>query len=287
MTWRRGIVIKSKRELGLMREAGKINARALAAAVEAVAPGVTTEDINRAAAQVLRQSGAKPAFVGVPGAYPYPAETTISINDELVHGIPGPRTLSEGDIVSIDCGTVYKGFVGDSALTVGVGQVLEEARRLMDVTKESLFVGIAAMVPGNRTGDVSGAIQDYVESHGFQVVREYTGHGVGRQMHEDPQVPNYGQPGRGIPLRSGMTIALEPMVLSGGFATRILKDQWTVASRDGKLTAHFEHTVAVTDEGPWVLTAMDENLDEGAWIKYNDYFADRLQSGTKTKEHLG
>jgi methionyl aminopeptidase len=281
MSLGRGIVLKSERELELMREAGRINARALAAAVQVVAPGVTTDAINQAAAEVLRASGARPAFVGVPGAYPYPAETTISINDELVHGIPGPRTLEEGDIVSIDCGTVYEGFVGDSALTIGVGKVSDLAEELMGVTRESLFVGIAEMVPGNRTGDVSAAIQAYVESHGFQVVREYTGHGVGQNMHEDPQVPNYGQSGHGIPLRRGMTIAIEPMVLSGNFETRILKDQWTVASRDGKLTAHFEHSVAVTDDGPWILTAMDEKLDEGAWIQYNDYFAGRLQSATK------
>jgi len=282
MSFRRGIVVKSARELALMRDAGRINARALAAAVEAVKPGATTEDINKAAAGVLRESGARPAFVGVPGAYPYPAETTISINDELVHGIPGPRALHEGDIVSIDCGTVFQGFVGDSALTVGVGQISDLARKLLDVTRESLFVGIAAMVVGNRTGDVSAAIQAYVEQHGFQVVREYTGHGVGRNMHEDPQVPNYGQAGRGLPLRSGMTIALEPMVLSGSYETRILQDQWTVASHDGELTAHFEHSVAVTDDGPWVLTASDENLDEAAWIKYNDYFADRLRSATNS-----
>jgi methionyl aminopeptidase len=282
----RGIVIKSERELLLMREAGKVNARALAAAVAVVAPGVKTADINKAAASVLRKSGAKPAFVGVPGAYPYPAETTISVNDELVHGIPGPRTLEEGDIVSIDCGTIYKGFVGDSALTVGVGKISDQARELIEVTRESLFAGIAFMQPGNRTGDVSSAVQAYVEGHGFQVVREYTGHGVGRRMHEDPQVPNYGQAGRGIALRSGMTIALEPMVLAGGFETRILKDQWTVASRDGKLTAHFEHTVAVTENGPYILTAGDENLDEEVWIKYNDYFADRQQS-ILDKEHQG
>lgn len=263
-----------------MRQAGRINAEALAAAVEAVRPGVTTDVINQAAAEVLQAHGARPAFVGVLGAYPYPAETTISINDELVHGIPGPRVLHEGDIVSIDCGTIYEGFVGDSALTVGVGQISDEAQRLLDVTRTSLFVGIAEMQPGKRTGDVSAAIQAYVEGHGFQVVREYTGHGVGRTMHEDPQVPNYGQPGRGVPLRTGMTIALEPMVLSGSMETRILQDEWTVASKDGKLTAHFEHTVAVTETGPSILTLVDENLDEGVWIQYNDYFAGRLLSAS-------
>jgi len=258
--------LKSARELALMREAGKINARALAAALEVVGPGVMTADVNRAAAEVLKKTGSVPAFVGVPGAYPYPAETTISINDELVHGIPGDRRLEEGDIVSIDCGTICDGFVADSALTVGVGEIAEEAQKLLRITREALFEGIKKMIPGNSTGDVSEAIQAHVEGNGFHVVREYTGHGVGRSMHEEPQVPNYGRKGHGVPLKPGMTIALEPMVMSGGFETRILSDQWTVASKDGRLTAHFEHSVAVTENGPWILTAMDEELDEGEWI---------------------
>jgi methionyl aminopeptidase len=281
---KRGIVLKSPRELGLMREAGKINACALAAALAAVRPGVTTGEINRAAAEVLKESGSTPAFVGVPGAYPFPAETTISVNEELVHGIPGNRRLAEGDIVSIDCGTIFKGFVGDSALTVGVGEISAEAEKLIRVTREALFKGIAEMVPGNFSGDVSAAIQAHVEDHGFQVVREYTGHGIGRSMHEDPQVPNYGQSGRGVQLKPGMTIALEPMVMSGSYETRILGDQWTVASKDGRLTAHFEHSVAVTENGPWILSAMDEELDEGAWIRYNDYFAGRVDSARALKE---
>jgi methionyl aminopeptidase len=278
MNWRRGIVLKSKRELDLMRKAGLINARALAAAVDAVKPGVTTEAVNQAAAAVLEGHGATPAFVGVPGAYPYPAETTISINDELVHGIPGDRRLKEGDIVSIDCGTVYEGFVGDSALTIGVGEISSDAEHLLKVTRESLFIGIEQMKAGSRSGDVSAAIQAHVEKNGLQVVREYTGHGVGRNMHEDPQVPNYGQAGKGVDLKPGMTIALEPMVLAGTPQTKVLKDRWTVASRDGELTAHFEHTVAITENGPWILTAAGEDLDEDAWIRYNDYFADRLVS---------
>ena len=282
MTWRRGIVIKSKRELETMRHAGRINARALRAAMKMIKPGVTTGEINEAAASVLREHDARPAFVGVPGAYPFPAETTISINDELVHGIPSKRRLEEGDIVSIDCGTVFDGFVGDSAFTIGVGEISEEAQRLIQVTNESLFRGIAQMQPGNKTGDVSSAIQDFVEENGFQVVREYTGHGVGRNMHEDPQVPNYGNPGKGIPLREGLTIALEPMVLAGSPETRILKDQWTVSSRDGELTAHFEHTVAVTSNGPWILTTLeDDELDGDDWFQYNDYFAGRLEPATE------
>ena len=281
---KRGIILKSPRELALMREAGKINARALAAALAVVRPGVTTAEVNRAAAEVLQEAGSVPAFVGVPGAYPFPAETTISINDELVHGIPGNRRLEEGDIVSIDCGTIFEGFVGDSALTVGVGEISKEAQSLIRVTREALFKGIDEMVPGNYSGDVSAAIQAHVEGNGFQVVREYTGHGVGRNMHEDPQVPNYGRSGRGVPLKPGMTIALEPMVMSGSYETRILGDQWTVASKDGRLTAHFEHSVAVTKNGPWILSAMDEELDEGEWIRYNDYFAGRVNSATALKE---
>ena len=284
MTLKRGIVLKSPRELAVMREAGKINARALAAALKVVRPGVTTGEVNRAAAEVLAKSGSTPAFVGVPGAYPYPAETTISINDELVHGIPGDRRLAEGDIVSIDCGTIYEGFVGDSALTVGVGEISEEAQKLIRITREALFKGINEMIPGNYSGDVSAAIQAYVEGNGFQVVREYTGHGVGRSMHEEPQVPNYGRKGRGVPLKPGMVIALEPMVLSGSFETRNLRDEWTVASKDGRLTAHFEHSVAVTENGPWILTAMDEELDEGDWIRYNDYFAGRIESAEALEE---
>ena len=284
MTSKRGIVLKSSRELTLMRDAGKINARALAAALEVVRPGVTTAEVNRAAAEVLKKSGSVPAFVGVPGAYPYPAETTISINDELVHGIPGDRRLEDGDIVSIDCGTVHNGFVADSALTVGVGEIADEAQKLLRITREALFEGIKKMIPGNSTGDVSEAIQAHVEGNGFQVVREYTGHGVGRSMHEEPQVPNYGRKGRGVPLKPGMTIALEPMVMSGSFETRILSDQWTVASKDGRLTAHFEHSVAVTENGPWILTAMDEELDEGEWIRYNNYFAGRVNPAVAVKE---
>lgn len=277
-------MLKSKRELERMRMAGKINAKALAAALAVIEPGVSTAEINAAAAAVLQDFEAQPAFVGVPGAYPYPAETTISVNDELVHGIPGERRLKEGDIVSIDCGTVHGGFVGDSALTVGVGEITPEAQRLIDVTRESLFAGIAKMIPGNRTGDVSAAIQQHVERHGYEVVREYTGHGVGRSMHEDPQVPNYGLEGRGVPLKSGMTIALEPMVLSGSRETRVLEDRWTVASRDGKLTAHFEHTVAITENGPWILTDKDEDLDDEIWIRYNDYFVGwpRENSGSRS-----
>lgn len=251
------IIIKSPSEIALMREAGQIVALALQAVREHIAPGVTTAELDAVAEDLIRSHGATPTFMGVTqykGQMPFPATITASINEELVHGIPGSRKLGEGDIISIDCGATYKGFVGDSAISAPVGAVGSDAQHLLDVTEQSLRVGIDMMRVGNRTGDVSHAIQRYVEEQGLSVVREYTGHGVGRTMHEEPQVPNYGKPGRGPQLRPGMTIALEPMVNQGGFETRVLPDQWTVAARDGKLCAHFEHTVAVTKNGPMVLT---------------------------------
>jgi methionyl aminopeptidase len=284
MAWHRGVVIKTEADLAAMRRAGRVNARALAAAVSAVGPGVTTAEVNAAAEAVLRKDGAGMAFLGYPGPYPYPAATCISVNDELVHGIPGPRQLKEGDIVSIDVGSVVDGFVGDSAITIGVGRLSDEAQRLLDVTCAALFAGIECMRVGKRTGDVSAAIQAAVEQNGFNVVREYTGHGVGRAMHEDPQVPNYGKAGMGMSLRPGITIALEPMVLAGSPETRVLRDQWTVASRDGRLTAHFEHSVAVTANGPLILTALDEDLDGGPSAAYNDYFVGRAPAAAREVE---
>lgn len=270
-----GVVLKSERELEAMREAGRVNALALSAAAAIVRPGITTSKIDEAAVAVLREHMAQAAFLGVPGPFPYPATTTVCVNDELVHAIPGKRRLKEGDIVSIDCGSIVDGFVGDSAITIPVGQVSSKAEHLMEVTLDALVIGIEQMIEGNRTGDISAAIQSHVEANGFNVVREYTGHGVGRHMHEDPQVPNYGSPGKGIRLRPGMTIALEPMVLAGSPETRTLPDGWAVASADGHLTAHFEHTVAVTSDGPRVLTALD-TLPEG--IRYNRYFVNRPAS---------
>jgi methionyl aminopeptidase len=251
------IVIKSPSEISLMREAGRIVALALQAVREKIAPGVTTAELDAVAEDIIRSHGAKPTFLGyVPfkGQTPFPATITASVNEELVHGIPSQRKLLAGDIISIDCGATYKGFVGDSAFSAPVGSASAEALRLLDVTERSLNVGIDVMRVGKRTGDVSHAIQRFVEKQGFNVVREYTGHGVGRAMHEQPQVPNYGKAGRGPQLRPGMTIALEPMVNLGGYETKVLPDQWTVATRDGKLCAHFEHTVAVTENGPMVLT---------------------------------
>ncbi len=254
MAWERGIVIKSQTELTLMREAGRVNALALQATRRVIKPGITTQEIDDVAAETIRKHGGKPAFLGVPGAYPYPATVTVSINDEMVHGIPGKRKLKEGDIVSIDCGTILEGFVGDSAFTMGVGEIADDAKQLLDVTEKALYIGIEKLRVGNRIGDVGSTIQKYVEDFGYHVPREYTGHGIGRAMWEGPQVPNYGTAGRGIPLRAGMAIALEPMVLIGTPETHVMTDQWTVSSKDGSLTAHFEHTVAITQDGPVILT---------------------------------
>jgi methionyl aminopeptidase len=256
MAWDRVINIKTADELIIMREAGRINAEAIAAAVAVIKPGATTAELNHAAEEVLKKHGCYSPFKNYPGPYPYPASICVSINEELVHGIPGKRKLHEGDIVTIDCGTVYNGFVGDSAVTVGVGEISAQAKKLLEVTEKALEVGISKMVVGNKTGDVSAAIQEYIESNHFYITRVYTGHGVGRQMHEGPQLPNYGTPGRGIPLKAGITIALEPMVLVGTPDTRVKADEWTVVSTDGSLTAHFEHSVAVTENGPLILTEL-------------------------------
>jgi len=254
MSWERNIVLKSPQEIAALREAGRINARALDAVRQLIRPGVTTAELDAAAEDVIRKHGASPTFKGYPGPYPYPASICVSINEQLVHGIPGKRKLQAGDIVSVDCGSTFEGFVGDSAFSIGVGEISNQAQRLIKVTEQALFEGIRQMKEGNRIGDVSAAIQTLVENAGFNVTREYTGHGVGRQMHEGPQVPNYGTAGRGQMLRQGMTIALEPMVLVGTSQTRVLPDQWTVVSADGTLTAHWEHSVAITDGEPLILT---------------------------------
>lgn len=256
MNWDRTIDVKSKVELDRMREAGRLNAQALAAVRQAIQPGVTTGELDAIAEQVIRSAGGIPIFKGYPGPYPYPATLNVSINEELVHGIPGKRMLKEGDIVSVDCGTLLDGFVGDSAFTAGVGVISDGARKLLEVTERALYEGIDKMRAGNRTGDISSAVQHFVESNAFHVTREYTGHGVGRHMHEGPQVPNYGEANKGVLLRPGLTIALEPMVLVGTPKTRVLADKWTVVSADGSLTAHFEHTVAVTEADPWILTEL-------------------------------
>lgn len=254
MSWARQIHLKSPAELHTMREAGRINASVLNTVRELLQPGVSTADLNAAAEVVLKKHGCISPFKGY-GQPPFPASITVSINQELVHGIPSSkRKLQSGDLVSIDCGTILDGYVADSAFTAGVGEISLEAQTLLNVTEDALNKAIEKMRPGNRTGDVSATIQKHVEASGFFVTREYTGHGVGRQMHEGPQVPNYGKEGSGIPLKVGMTIAIEPMVLVGTAETKVLSDSWTVVSADGSLTAHSEHTIAVTEGEPLILT---------------------------------
>ncbi|MCL5109917.1 MAG: type I methionyl aminopeptidase [Chloroflexi bacterium] len=235
-----------------MREAGRIVAVTLAALREAVKPGVTTAQLDVIAEEMAHRQGAVPSFKGYRG---YPASLCASLNQEVVHGIPNPRrVLHEGDIISLDYGVIYKGLQGDGAITVPVGKVSDLARRLMDVTQHALGEGIAQVRPNNRLSDIGHAIQAYVEGEGFSVVRQYVGHGIGRSMHEEPNVPNFGVAGRGPLLKPGMVFALEPMVNVGTYETAVLEDGWTVVTEDGSLSAHFEHTVAVTADGPVVLT---------------------------------
>jgi methionyl aminopeptidase len=250
----RQIHLKSPDELKIMRQAGRINAEILATVKSMARPGVSTADLNAAAEEVLKKHGCYSPFKGY-SEPPFPASICTSVNEELVHGIPSrKRILREGDILSVDSGTVFEGFVADSAISAGVGEISPEAKRLLEVTEGALDAAIEKMRVGNRTGDISAAIQNYVESRGLHVTREYTSHGVGRQMHEGPMVPNFGTAGTGLPLRPGMTIAIEPMVLVGTHQTRVLRDQWTVISADKSLTAHFEHSVAVTEGDPLILT---------------------------------
>lgn len=248
------IVIKSKSELALMRQAGRIVARTLAELKQYVRPGVTTYELDQLAQRIITRHGAVPTFKGYRG---FPASICTSINHEVVHGIPSKkRVLNEGDIVSIDVGATLDGWIGDAAITLPVGRITERAQRLLETTEGALWSAIAQCRAGNYLEDISGAIQDYAESRGYSVVREYVGHGVGRQMHEDPQIPNFRQGKRGPQLKPGMTLALEPMVNEGGAETRVLRDKWTVVTKDGKLSAHFEHTVAITDGEPDILTLL-------------------------------
>jgi methionyl aminopeptidase len=252
----REVHIKNPQELEIMRQAGRINAEVLATVKNLIQPGVSTADLNAAAEETLKKHGCYSPFKGY-GQPPFPASICTSVNEELVHGIPSKkRILKEGDIISIDSGTVCEGFVGDSAFTTGVGEITPAAKHLLAVTEAALHAAIEKMRAPYRTGDISAAIQQYVEGRGLHVTREYTSHGVGRQMHEGPMVPNYGIAGTGMPLRPGMTIAIEPMVLTGTHATRVLRDQWTVISADKSLTAHFEHSVAVTEGDPLILTVL-------------------------------
>jgi methionyl aminopeptidase len=246
------IVCKSPSEIEKMRRAGHIVRQVLDEMRSLVKAGITTMDLERAAEKLIRDLGAKPAFKGY---YDYPCVLCTSVNDEIVHGIPSAnRTLKEGDLVSIDCGVVLEGYYGDSAVTVPVGDVAQDARKLLDVTEQSLYKGIDAAVIGATVGDVGAAVQQHVEAAGFSVVREFVGHGIGTRLHEDPQVPNYGTKGHGPRLREGMVIAIEPMVNAGKSGARLLEDKWTAVTEDGSYSAHFEHCVAVTSDGPMILT---------------------------------
>jgi methionyl aminopeptidase len=246
-----GIIIKSDAEIAAMRQAGRIVATILEVLSRQVKPGLKTKELDIIAVRELSRLGARPSFKGYRG---FPANLCVSVNDEIVHGIPGERVLNEGDIVSLDFGAIYQGFQGDAAVTMAVGEISPEAKQLIEATQGSLEAGIAAACPGATLGDVSAAIQSYAESRGYSIVREYTGHGIGRAMHEDPQIPNFGLPGTGPKLKKGMTLALEPMLNVGDWHTRLADDHWTVLTADGSLSAHFEHTIAVTDAEPEVLT---------------------------------
>lgn len=250
------VVLKTRREIELMREAGRISAMALKVAGEAVRPGVSTYEIDRVAREYIESQGAVPNFLGL---YGFPATACISINNEVIHGIPSKdRILKEGDIVSIDLGARKNGYNGDNAATFAVGEISDEAQRLIDTTREALYVGLKQAVAGNRIGDIGNAVQVYCQERGYGVVRDFVGHGVGKELHEDPSVPNFGTPGRGVRLLPGMTIAVEPMINQGTWEVKQLSDGWTVVTKDGKPAAHFEHTVAITKDGECLILTQPE-----------------------------
>jgi len=245
------IILKSPREIELMKEAGMIVYDVHQELARAVKPGVSTAELDELAESLIRKAGGIPTFKGYHG---FPASICASVNEEVVHGIPGKRRLQEGDIIAIDLGVTYKGYVGDSAYTHPVGQISTQVQRLLDVTRKSLEKAIEQCYPGKRLGDIGHAVQSYVESHGFGVVRDFVGHGIGANMHEDPQVPNFGSPGTGKELRPGMVLAIEPMVNAGTWEVKVLSDKWTVITGDRSYSAHFEHTIAITENGPVILT---------------------------------
>jgi len=247
------VILKSPEEIEKLRKSNRIVAEVLRDIADRVKPGVTTAELDRLSGELAEKKGAKPAFKGYRG---YPYALCTSVNAEVVHGMPSDRRLKEGDILSIDFGVDYKGYFGDAAVTVPVGAVSDEAVRLMRVTEESLYKAIAAAKVGNRLGDISGAVQSHVEDAGYAVVRDFVGHGIGRMLHEEPQVPNYGIRGRGIELKAGMVLAIEPMVNEGTYKVRVLSNGWTVVTQDGKLSAHFEHSVAITQNGPEILSRL-------------------------------
>jgi methionyl aminopeptidase len=248
------IMKKRGEELEKMRRAGRVVGETLQILQRAVRPGVTTAELDQIAEREIRARGAIPSFKGYRG---FPATICTSLNSEIVHGIPGTRALKEGDLVKLDCGAIVEGYHGDSAVTVPVGEVSPEALKLIETTERSLQAGIAEARTGNRIGDIGAAVQTMAEGAGFSVVREYVGHGIGRALHEDPPVPNYGSHGKGLPLEPGLVIAIEPMVNIGTYETRLLPDGWTVVTADGALSAHFEHTIAITEDGPEVLTSVN------------------------------
>jgi len=251
------IVIKSEKEIELMKEPCRIVALALQKMEESIKPGMTTKDLDKIAETVLKQNGAKPSFKGqqgFEGSKPYPAIICASVNHQVIHGIPGDYVLKEGDIVSVDMGAYKNGYHGDAARTFAVGEISEQAKKLIEVTKQSFFEGLKMAKVGNRVSDISHAVQSYVEQYGFSVVRDFVGHGVGKELHEEPQVPNYGKPGRGPRLQKGMVIAVEPMINEGTFEIEILRDGWTVVTADGKLSAHYENTFVITEGEAEILT---------------------------------
>jgi methionyl aminopeptidase len=245
------IIIKSNQEIEIMRSAGKIVAETLLLVEEKIKPGITTAELDRIAEEFITKHGARPSFKGL---YGFPSSLCISVNEQVVHGIPGAYVLREGDIVSIDCGACLNGFHGDAARTFPVGKVSDEAKALIDVTKDCFFEGIKFAQVGNNLTDISNGIQRYVESSGFSVVRDFVGHGIGKNVHEDPDIPNFGKPGKGPKLVEGMVLAIEPMINAGGFKVRTLKDNWTVVTSDKSLSAHYENTVAILPDGPEILT---------------------------------
>ncbi|MCL2034285.1 MAG: type I methionyl aminopeptidase [Oscillospiraceae bacterium] len=245
------IALKNKSELSKMRDAGRISAEALKIGGEAVKPGITTGEIDRIIHKYLKSQNAIPSFLGYGG---FPKSACISVNNEVIHGVPGRRVIQDGDIVSIDVGAIYGGFHGDNAATFPAGKISKSAEMLLKETMESLLKAIKAASPGARVGDISWAVQSYVEQFGFGVVRKYVGHGIGREMHESPEVPNFGSPGKGPRLAAGMTLAIEPMINEGGGDVKVLQDGWTVVTTDGSLSAHFENTIAITENGPLILT---------------------------------
>ncbi len=252
------IMLKTPAEIAVMRKANLIVAEILEELVAAVRPGVTTDELDQLAEELTYKKGAKPAFKGYkPGDVVYPKSLCVSVNEEIVHGIPSGRKLRAGDIVGLDFGVAYEGFYGDSARTVAVGQILESAERLLRVTREALYMGIEQARVGNRISDIARAVQEHAERHGYSVVTDFAGHGIGRRLHEDPQVPNYFRPGMPNPrLKEGMALAIEPMVNEGGPGLEILEDGWTAVTADGKLSAHFEHSIAITPEGPLILSEL-------------------------------